>query len=140
MSGYLTGEKLSQVLSMKGSRVSDVEYIYWQLPDEDPLLEYVILHTQNSVPLVIRVGSTAEDIDVVSLAECEVEMERRDRSTFSKVNKKHSPQWSRLIDQLIEEVKLVDAKGYGHSSLILTSHLGRVEITTGVDALDVVLL
>jgi hypothetical protein len=140
MSGYLTGKKLSQVLSIKGARVSDVDCIYWQLAGEDPLREYVILQSQDSAPLVIRVGSTAEDIDVVSLAECEVEMERRGRSSFSKVNEKQSPQWSRLIDQLIDEVVLVDAKGYGHSSLILKSHLGGVEITTGVDALDVVLI
>lgn len=136
--GYLSESQLELVHNCVGQRVTSVEEIHWRY-GEGSELEYIILHFGNVTSLIFGVGSTAEDVTLLTEADLQTELDGRDRSFFSSIRATEAPFWCRLLGGPVERVEVKDAKGYAHSSVILFTSLGATEITTTRDALNVLL-
>ncbi|HRH38458.1 MAG TPA: hypothetical protein PK760_08940 [Flavobacteriales bacterium] len=130
---------MSNLKRLVGRRVASIEECYWR-SEELTLLDYVTLTCVGGDTIVFRVGSTAEDVDLIDYAEFENELKEREPSMFSRSVVTDGLVWSRLIDNEILDVLVKDEKGYGHSSVVLFTSRGPTEVTTNAeDALEIIL-
>lgn len=136
--GYLTQAQLEDLKSLIGRRVVGIEECHWRSEDE-VLLDYLTLNFNDRGSIVLRVGSTAEDVDLIAPDELEAELEGRDRSMFVRTVASDNARWGRMLGETVLDVVVKDETGYSHSSITFVTAIGPTEIATSADALTVIL-
>jgi hypothetical protein len=136
--GYLSDFQLNELKRLVGHRVTSIEECYWR-SSEETALDYVTFTFEDHDPIVLCVGSTAEDVDLIDRHALEVELQRRGPSWFMRLKVTGGQRWHRLLGEEILDVLVKDEKGYAHSSIVVITSGGPTEVTTSADALEILL-